>query len=205
MIRSRPKDRGKRVAALGPLGAVVLTLSAPAQAVESTIYPGVGIGKVKLGMTEAQVKRVLGKWRFVNEQDRSHLSVGWGFGQWTVDFVSGKAVEVTTTLRNQKTATRIGPGSTWRALVRAYPHGVCAPNNGSWGGRVEYLVPHTGGTQTIYWLPAPTYNRFTGQKAGAWLVTEVHVRTRWVPLPEFAPTTTLRCASNWRTADSPLG
>ena len=34
-----------------------------ASATESTIYPGVGIGKVKLGMTRAQVVRVLGKGR----------------------------------------------------------------------------------------------------------------------------------------------
>jgi hypothetical protein len=181
--------------------ALALTLVPSASAIESTIYPGIGIGKVKLGMTQAQVKRALGNWRYVNERNGNHLSVGWGFGQWTVDFVSGRVAEVSVTLVSQKTPTRVGPGSTWRALVRAYPHGVCTINNDNWG-RAEYLVPHTGGTQTIYYVRQPRYR--VGQPVpSVWRVSEVHVRTPWVRLPEFAPSWYAPCGRDWRTSDHP--
>jgi hypothetical protein len=45
-----------------------------ASASELTIYPGVGIGKVKLGMTRAQVLRVLGKDYIVNGRNGSATS-----------------------------------------------------------------------------------------------------------------------------------
>jgi hypothetical protein len=38
-----------------------------ASAMEETIHPGVGIGKLKLGMTRSQVVRALGKDYIVNE------------------------------------------------------------------------------------------------------------------------------------------
>jgi hypothetical protein len=177
---------------------------APASAIESTIYPGVGIGKLKLGMTQAQVQKALGKWRFVNEQKGSHLSVGWGFGEWTVDFMRGRVVQVATTLAAQKTTTRIGPNSSWRALVRAYPHGVCTFLGGDRRGNpVEYLVPHKGGTQTIYILyyPKPAFGTYD---PGPWRVNEVHVRTPFETLPEFAPNWQLDCKDDWRTSDSPI-
>jgi hypothetical protein len=183
------------------VGVVALALVPGASGIESTIHPGVGIGQVKLGMTQAQVQKALGKWRFVNEQDGRHLSVGWGFGEWTVDFVGGRTVQVATTLVAQKTPTRVGPGSTWRALVRAYPHGVCTFNNDQWG-RAEFLVPHKGGTQTIYIVRQPRYR--VGQPVpSAWRVSEVHVRTPWVRLPEFAPNWTANCGRDWRTSDHP--
>jgi hypothetical protein len=177
---------------------VAMVVAASASAVESTINPGIGIGKVRLGMSQTQVKQALGKWTFVNERKADHLSVGWGFGEWTVDFISGKVVEVSTTLRSQRTASHIGPGSSWHALVRAYPHGVCAPNNQVNRGRMaEYLVPHKGGTQTIYYVPEPN------DKSPVWLVGWAKVRKAWESLPEFAPTRQLHCRDDWRTSDAP--
>jgi hypothetical protein len=170
-----------RLGTAAVVSAGALAIVGEASAIESTIYPGVGIGKVKLGMTQAQVKRALGSWRFVNEREGRHLSVGWGFGELTADFVNGRVVEVATTLSSQKTRARVGPGSTWRDLVRAYPNGVCTANyeNGL-AGRVEYLVPHAGGTQTIYWVKRRLYR--VGETPPPYRVAEVHVRTRWVPV-----------------------
>ena len=187
---------------LGLAAVATATATGVARAAESTIYPGVGIGKVKLGMTQAQVKRALGGWRFVDERNGGHLSVGWGFGEWSADFVNGRVVEVATTLQSQRTPTRIGPGSTWRALVRAYPNGVCTANYESgWSGRHEYLVPHKGGTQTIYWVRRRPYR--AGETPPPFLVAEVHVRTRWAALPEFQPSWNAHCSTDWRTADHP--
>lgn len=183
---------------------VGLVIVPAAAGTESTIYPGVGIGKVKLGMTEAQVKRQLGPWRFVNEREGNHLSVGWGFGEWTLDFVGGRVVQVATTLVAQKTATRVGVGTSWRALVRAYPHGVCTINNDTrnvYAAGAEYLVPHKGGTQTIYYVPQP--RDFAENPTAVWRIREVHVRSPWVRLPEFGASWQVRCKDDWRTSDAP--
>jgi hypothetical protein len=59
--------------------------------VESTIYPGVGIGQVKLGMTKAQVQRVLGGDAIVDDRDtvggHTYLQLGWNFDSWTIGFL----------------------------------------------------------------------------------------------------------------------
>jgi hypothetical protein len=180
--------------------AVALVVVPGASGVESTINPGVGIGKVKLGMTEAQVKRALGGWRYVNERQGNHLSVSWGlFGSaWSVDFVSGKLVEVSTTVHSQRTRSGIGQGSSWLVLVRAYPHALCGVrgvrSNSVW--IVELLVPHKGGTQTIFYvngvIPEHSSHR-------VWHVAEVHVRTAWTP-GIFQPGG-LQCKSTWCTGD----
>jgi hypothetical protein len=178
-----------------------------ASAVESTINPGVGIGKVKLGMTEAQVKAALGGWRYVNEREGSHLSVSWGlFGSaWSADFVSGKLVEVSTAVHSQRTRSGIGQGSSWLALVRAYPHGLCGIRPPHFSSSVivaGLLVPHKGGTQTIFY--ANGVQTSEGSRDRTWLVSEVHVRTSWTPLREFDRTNghhPIECKSTWRTGD----
>lgn len=178
-----------------------LVVAPSASGVESTINPGVSIGKVKLGMTEAQVKKALGKWRYVNEQEGNRLNVSWGpFGSsWTVVFISGEVVQVSTMVPSQRTSSGIGHGSSWLALVRAYPNGVCRMNYKPAGPIAELLVPHKGGTQTIYYVPGPLGYPPTS-KTG-WHVAEVVVRTPWTPLPDFASEVPLECKSTWRTGD----
>lgn len=100
---------------LAAAAVVAGTVVTGASAFESMIYPGVGIGKVKLGMTQTQVKKVLGKWSYVNEKKGKHLSAGWGLAQWTVDFFSGRVVQVATSVHSQRTTSGVGTGSSWRA------------------------------------------------------------------------------------------
>src|SRR3954453_7285505 len=100
-----------------------------ASAIEETIYPGVGIGKVKLGMTKAQVVRSLGKDYVVDASNPSYTELGWNFSSWTVRLREGRAVEVGTALHNQRTTKRIGPGAFWLKLVKAYPGGACTFTN----------------------------------------------------------------------------
>jgi hypothetical protein len=192
----------KRAAVIAlALGMVVVPSSS---AIEATIYPGVGIGKVKLGMTEAQVKKALGNWRYINERKGKHLSVGWGFAEWTVDFIGGRTVQVATSVHSQRTTSGVGTGSSWRALVRAYPHGVCTFLGGERRGNpVEYLVSHKGGTQTLYILRYPRL-AYGSSVMPPWRVTEVEVRTPFTRLPEFAPKWQLHCKSDWRTGDAPI-
>jgi hypothetical protein len=183
--------------------AFALALVPSAAGIESTIYPGVGIGKVRLHMTETQVKKALGIWQWHSTEDGA-LSVGWNFSTWTAFFRAGRLVEVSTQVRTQKTRDGIGPGSSWHALVAAYSHGLCAiamPHDAT-TRMAELLVPHSGGTQTLYYVVSTAINSVNGTWS-TWRVAEVHVRTPWRHLAEFDPNLQhpLACNSNWRTGD----
>jgi hypothetical protein len=190
-----------------------LTLPAGASASESTIYPGVGIGKITLGMTVSQVKHVLGKDAAVNDRETyngtQYVELGWNYSTWSIAFAQARAklrvVQVATTLRSQKTPAKVGVGTAWRQLVRAYPHGLCAFGNsiglpkdgveGRYGSLLEYLVPHRGGTQTIYMLR---------QDDDRYHVFEVHVRRPFTPLGEFARDNAFGCRPGWESTEFPL-
>jgi len=105
---------------------LVGAVAAPASATEVTIVPGVGIGKVELGMTPTQVKHVLGKDYVVNERSTvggsQYFELGWNFSSWDAGFLKTgptyRVVQIGTTLRPQRTSTGIGPGASWRKLVK---------------------------------------------------------------------------------------
>ena len=184
---------------LGLAAVATATATGVARATESTIVPGVGIGRVRLGMTQVQVKRALGQWRYRRRED-NRLTVGWGFASWTVVLIGGRVVEVDTTVHAQRTKSGIGPGSAWLALARAYPHGICRLKYEPVGPTAELLVPHKGRTQTIFYVLGPRRDPYQGQHSAAeWHVGEVHVRTPWTPLPEFTAQGPIECNADWRT------
>jgi hypothetical protein len=181
------------------------TLVSGASATESTIYPGVGIGKVQLGMTRADVERALGHDYLVNERGSNYLQLGWNFGSWTVELVAkGRTyhvVRVSTTLRSQRTPKGTGPGASWSSVVHAYPGGRCTFKFGGGTFLPEYLVPHPGGTQTLYTFHDVYDARqalVTGER-----VVEVYVRSPFKPLPEFAPNWRDQCAPGWGNTNVP--
>jgi hypothetical protein len=99
------------------------------------IRPAVGIGKLRLGMTEAQVRRALGKPKFVVTRRTSFglrsIEYQYGLADYIVR-LSGRpgrlrAVRVGTTLVRERTTRGIGVGSTERAVRRAYPALRCEP------------------------------------------------------------------------------
>jgi hypothetical protein len=175
------------------------TVAAPASAAESTIYPGVGIGKVKLGMTKTQVVRALGKDSIVNERSSGYLELAWNYSSWRVGFARGRVVQVATSIRSQRTPKGVGVGASWRRVLRAYPGGACTLVPGSGAESAEYLVGHRGGTQTLYifTLPRVVY-------AAPPAVIEVAVRSRFRPLPEFAVNWPYHCRKDWREDADPL-
>ncbi len=109
------------------VGAVVVP---PSSAIETTLMPGVGIGKVKLGMTLVQVKKALGPPQRVNKRaqlaGRGYVEYGWDFSTLWVGFVNTKgvlhAVLVGTDLRSQGTFKGAGIG-TVRETLRRKLHG----------------------------------------------------------------------------------
>lgn len=91
------------------------------------IRPGVGIGKVRLGMTQAQVRRALGqRLAIVNVRERRfglvYLEIGYDYSAYTVGFFGApgrlRVVSVATSLRRERTRDGLGPGTSLRALRR---------------------------------------------------------------------------------------
>jgi opacity protein-like surface antigen len=108
---------------------LAVAVAAPASATEMTIVPGVGIGKVRLGMTLAQVKKVLGQPQTVNARKqlsghRGYIEYGWNFSSFWVGFVNTKGVLhaalVGTVLRGEKTASGVGVGTSVDKLRGEY-------------------------------------------------------------------------------------
>ena len=176
-----------------------------ASAMEETIFPGVGIGKLKLGMTRAQVVRMLGKGYTVNANTPAYTELGWNFSSWTVRIKDGRTVEVGTSLRNEKTSKKVGPGAFWQTLVRAYPGGACTFNNvdTTLDGTLEYLVARKGGTQTLFTLHPWPVRAYYGASPKTYFVTAVAVRTRYQAQPEFAGSYPYKCRDGWKTTKLP--
>ena len=127
-----------RARVLVPAGLVALALTSAAAATpgaERVIRPGVGIGKLRLGMTEAQVRRAMGRPRFVVTRRAGFglrsLEYQYGLAEYTVRLFGPRgrlrAVRVGTTLVRERTPRRVGVGTTERAILRTYPAVRCEP------------------------------------------------------------------------------
>jgi hypothetical protein len=198
----------RALSAVAVLGAVLVSSAA---ATESTIHPGVGIGKLKLEMTLAQVKHVLGSEAIVNDRETiggaPYVELGWNFSEWSVGFVrrgsTYRAVHVTTAQRAQRTPAGIGPGTFWLKLVKAHPGGVCTFTYGPTGG-LEYLVPHKGGTQTLFLLHGwPARAGYYGIPLKTYFVISVAIRQPYKALPEFARDWPGRCKAGFQSTPIP--
>jgi hypothetical protein len=128
---------------------VTLALVPSASAVESTLYPGVGIGKVKLGMTLGQVKKALGPPDTVNKRTqlsgrRAYTEYGWNFSTLWVGFVNTngvlRAVLVGTDLRSEGQLKGVGIGTVRETLTSKLPVAPCATNNWQIGAGAYYRV-----------------------------------------------------------------
>lgn len=92
------------------------------------IVPGRAIGKVRIGMTLPQVKRVLGKPGVLNKSLRSgfgrrYVEYLWNWGDWTVG-LSGRGDNlrvslIGTTLRRERTRDGVGVGTSARRMRQA--------------------------------------------------------------------------------------
>jgi hypothetical protein len=110
--------------------ALAVVSAAPALATESRdalLRPGIGMGKLRLGMTRAQAVRALGKPALIRHRSwngtRDFVEYAWGpnASDWIVGFRAYAGAEraiFLTTTRPERTRAGVGVGSTRTALQR---------------------------------------------------------------------------------------
>jgi hypothetical protein len=111
------------------LGCMALLLAASASAApqrDLLIHPGVGIGKVKLGMTLKQVRAAWGKPQSVTRRREGQArltELQYDFAAYSVTLIGSpgreRVIRVGTTLVKEKLANGLGVGSSERRILRA--------------------------------------------------------------------------------------
>jgi hypothetical protein len=208
----------RRLRSLPSVAVIVLAATAlvpAASAVEATVTPGVGIGKVRIGMTRAQVERVLGHDKQLSERapvaGTTYLEYDWDFASWSVGFVqrggSLRVSQVGTSLHAQRTTSGVGVGSTFKAVARAYPQAVCRNYYVSMGSRAttdpteratSFAIVVAKNRRQLAFLVRPKENfNFYGR----WLVYQVIVRNSVPGAVDFVPQT--RCDPTWKLLGRP--
>jgi hypothetical protein len=174
---------------LALVGALVAAFTAAhASATPQTtrvIRPAQAIGKVRLGMTAAELVRAMGRPRFVipGRTSFGRHTVEWQYGlaAYTVRLAGPpnrlRVVRVGTTLSRERTARGVGPGSSESRLIRAYPSIRCErlfsrPIGG---------VPHVEDQGRTCVLHAPSGRRtiFQSQLPG-WRFWEMYPLSTWL-------------------------
>lgn len=175
---------------------------------DAQIRPNVGIGKVRLGMSMAQVRRVIGPPQLLNRRvglgfGREHREYVWNWFEWSVAFRGApgrlRVVRVTTTLRSHR-YRGIGVGSRMRDLVRVFPTAIC---RGYSHTETHVLVRTSGGRQLRFRIVGPPWRGPT-PPSGPLRVAEVIVQETLPPLgvqfPERDPRRywNVPCSGPWR-------
>ena len=115
------------IAVLVAAGTVAGATAAPSSVM--LIRPAQGIGKIRLGMTETELRRAMGRPRVLIRRAASFgirtVDYEYGYGDYQVRLFGApdrlRVVRVNTPLSRERTAKGIGPNSLERDLLRAYP------------------------------------------------------------------------------------
>lgn len=207
----------RRLAAAAAGTLVSALVIASASAMESTIVPGRGIGKVRVGMTRAQVEAVLGKDAIVNVRTTvaktTYLELGWNFSTFSVGFLQQgrtyRVAQVETTLRGERTAKRIGVGSSFTTVAHAYPEAICGSYFTSMGSS-PYAGVGPGGRHAAAALVVAKERKHLAfllqpatphQYFGRWVVYGVIVRASIPGAVDFPPRS--RCRPGWQERGTP--
>jgi hypothetical protein len=144
---------------------LALVLVSAAAGRDTRIRPGQGIGKVDLGMTQAQVRRALGPhdqgWSEQRGLAERYLELVWDRGpdqMFTVGFLGRpgrlRVVTMWTTQRRERTPAGFGPGSSRRELLRRVRGLRCFDVYRRDGSghivRSELVLGRRGGPETVF-------------------------------------------------------
>jgi hypothetical protein len=155
--------------------AVAAASAAAAPTSDALIRPGKAIGKAQLGMTDAQVRRALGRPLAVVRK-----RVGFGREEVELQYADGylfvhlrgprsalRVVRVATFQRSERTAAGVGVGSRERALLRAYRGKLrCTKLETERHGGVLFVVGDR--TCTLITGTARTVFRIDGRVESTW-------------------------------------
>jgi hypothetical protein len=170
---------------LGVLGVLVASAGAPAK--DLRVRHGEGIGRLHLGMTRAQVRRVLGPGALVVHRERRtggriYVEDQWDFAWWTVGFLGPpgrlRVVKIASMDRSQRTPERLGIGNTPTELGRELQPLRCTDVYGPSG------PPGVTHSECAYTLPSGRQTVFIFDKRGGFRydpnqhVAVVEVRAR---------------------------
>jgi hypothetical protein len=199
----------------------MLIASSSASATESTIVPGVGIGKLKLGMTLVQAEHALGKDHLLNGRGtvggKHFVEYAWDFASWSAVFVqSGKTLrlaQVMTSRYTQRTAAGLGVSSRFKAVARAYPDARCGSYYFTLGseqtthtgpdqrGGGSALIVKRNGAELVFFVKPVNHSptSYPLGYTGPWEIWQVLMRApvRGEVDPPYS------CASGWRERGSP--
>jgi len=181
------------------LAAIAAATAQGAPQADQLVRPGKGIGKISLGMTEAQVREALGKPRYVVVRRASFGTVRreWQYGEaaYTVT-LTGRAgrlvvVSVAATLPRERTVEGFGVGTLERRLIARYGSRIRCEKIGmeaiGRSGEVlaknsrECAVTAREGSRTVFLsgaAPPPYIGHLMPDDIARFRVIEVSVRSR---------------------------
>lgn len=156
--------RGAALAAAAALATVAAGSVAAAPSKDALVRPGLSIGKVRLGMDVAQVRRAMGR----HDSGVAELK-GFGSRRLELTWWSGLAdhfivellgprgrervVSIATSRKSERTGAGIGPGVRVARLMRVYPRARCRSLYPVGGGSIigsEFVIDAGGGRETVF-------------------------------------------------------
>jgi hypothetical protein len=143
------------------LGLLMSTASlAAAPAADSLVTPGVSLGKIKLGMTKADVRKALGKPQdsFKLEEAKVEADVWRSKNVVQVFYKGGKVVQVAASGPSFQTSDSLSAKSKAEDINKRFPDLEEVRTEGRQGVKAAYLDEKKSGLAFYYSVPGDTEN-----------------------------------------------
>lgn len=176
-------------ACLAALALAGVAAAADSPDVQQRIVPGQSIGKVKLGMSVAQVKKALGAPEAVISREkgpfgRVRIEYAWDFTQWRITFEvfrgRSEAVSIRSSIRTERTKEGIGYGTLASRVEKAY--GIKCEPTITVGVALGCVLVSSGARRTFF-----IANRLCGNVPTAGTCAEEDVRIAVTEFGVLAP------------------
>jgi hypothetical protein len=150
------------------------------------IWPAQSIGKIRLGMSEAELRRAMGRPRAIVRRPGSFglrsIEFQYGLAEYSVRLRGRpgrlRVVRIATTLARERTRGGVGVGSRERAVLRAYPRCRCDAQRLSHRDGVVYVGGKNPRVCTLF-APSGRRTTFTIWLRPRWAWGEAITLARW--------------------------